>query len=87
MNFLKITEMTNNNYHCEALIEGAKQLNLPKLVKKFQLISELHKIDGHLHYDLSKYRNVAYKELLKIAEETLTAEEFSEFYSYICTWG
>ena len=76
----QMKKLTDSNHHDEAYIAGAKMLGATQLAKKFELVAELAKLEGHLPGDLSKYRYSLYEQLKKHAEQTLAPEEFKQFY-------
>lgn len=75
-----IKEMTNRNLHSEANILGSKMLGAKVLEKKFKLVLELHKLEGHMPKPLGEYNYFLYQQMMEYAERVLTPEEFDQFH-------
>ncbi len=76
----KIRKMTDRNDHTKAYIEGCKMIGARQLGKKFELLEQLQKLEGHLPGPLSQYRYSLYQDMMKEAERSLDPEEYKEFY-------
>lgn len=61
----KIAKLTNSNDHTGSVIELAKFLKDTKTIKKLEAIETIHKIEGSLPSEISKYRDNILKGLLK----------------------
>jgi len=75
--FKKIAHMTDINAHGEAILFVAKKLGAKHLAKKLEHVNALHKLDGWLEEELFKYRHRIFKELMKIAKQKLSSEDYS----------
>jgi hypothetical protein len=77
----KIRHLTDVNDHSAAKVLGAWMLGDRKLIKKMELVQELHKLEGHLPGHLYKYSYELYQEMMDKAERSLKPEEFEAFRS------
>lgn len=78
--YWEIAQMTDDNNHTGAYLEGAKLLGYKKLVKLFGLIRGIQDIEGHLPGDVDKYRYDLYKMMIKQAKKDLSKEDYEAFY-------
>ena len=77
----EIARLTENNQHTEALILGAQMLEYKHLLKKLQLVGELHRLEGHMPTGLGKYRDTLYNHLMDYARDILPEAAFKAFHS------
>ena len=79
-----IAELTDENNHTEAIIQGLQFLgndNLIKnLVKDALKIKNTHEADGHLTSAMSQKRKVVYDKMMSIAKKRLSSSQFKLFY-------
>ena len=76
----KITALTDNNYHCESLIEGAKLIGNDRLIKIFTDISEEHTKIGYMPAGLCEMRMGYSLKLMTIAQNMLSAGDYESFH-------
>ena len=70
----ELSDMTDKNYHTEALILVSEYYGLKKYVKILEKILEIQDIEGYLPGDLSQYKYSLYQEIMKyIPEEDFEA--------------
>lgn len=72
----KIAKLTDRNHHTEALIAAARMMGYKGLVKKAELLRQLHKLEGSLPFGLSEYRSYLLKELKGFLQQDLDDAEF-----------
>lgn len=72
----RIAEMTQDNLHTEALMEGAKMLDMTFLVKRLEHVHALWKLEGHMPHDLSNYSYHLFKQFHEAAKKILTPEQY-----------
>ena len=77
----QIARMVQENNHQEAYAMGAKMLGATELAKKFELITQLLKLEGHLPRPLGDYSYSLYKDMMKHAEQTLDPKEYEQFHA------
>lgn len=79
----KIAEMTDNNDHTTARVEGAKLLKdfgYPNaFVKLYGCIKTCHDIEKHLPHSLNQYRAYVDRRMWKFAEKVLNPELHDAF--------
>jgi hypothetical protein len=61
----KIAKLTDKNDHTTAVIELAKFLKDTKSIKKLEAIEVIHKVEGSIPLEISKYRDNILKGLFK----------------------
>lgn len=76
----EIAELTEGNNHTEAIVLGAELLGATKYVKIAKLINQIIGLEGHSPSDLSKYSHSIYEEVVKLAKQKLSPEEYELFY-------
>jgi len=76
----KISEMTDNNYHTEALIVGAQFLGLYALCEKLVHVQALWKLEGRMPHHLGQYRDTLMNDLFTEAKKRLTEDQYSSFH-------
>jgi hypothetical protein len=54
----KIAKLTDRNDHTASVMELAKFLKDTKAIKKLEAVETIHKIEGSMPSEISKYRNV-----------------------------
>ena len=80
----KLEMLTDRNLHGEARLEIAKAFRLEKFIKIFNLINSIHKIEGHMPYNLGKYRDAELlEEMLKIIEQHFGIEIVDDLNRYL----
>jgi hypothetical protein len=77
----KIARMTDRNDHGGAMEEAAKLIGDKESAKRFNLINQIHDLDGSIDGDLSKYRYKAYRWMKDEAEKKLSSEDFEKLMS------
>jgi len=75
----KITNLKDKNHHTEAYLLGAKMMGYTELAKKFDLINQLVKLEGH--NPIRTYEYELYQALLASAKTELSPKEYLQFYS------
>lgn len=75
-------ELTASNDNTRCYIIGCQILRKPakNLLKKFQHIKALQELDGHIYPSLNDYRHRTYKDMMWVAQDNLSDEQFEEFY-------
>jgi len=81
MKVKQIAKMVQQNNHQEAYAMGAKMLGATHLAKKFELIVQLHKLEGHMPKGLNDYSYSLYQEMMKHAQQTLEPAEYEQFHA------
>ena len=61
----KIAKLTDRNDHTTAVMELAKFLKDTKAIKKLEAIEVIHKVEGSIPYEISKYRDNILNSLFK----------------------
>lgn len=61
----KIAKLTSMNDHTNAVMKLAKFLNDIKAIKKLEAVETIHKVEGSIPAEISKYRDTILKALLK----------------------
>ena len=77
----KIQQMTDRNDHQNAYVEGAKLLGAKHLEKKFKLVADLYKLEGHMPSGLRDYSYSLYKDLMTFAQQQLPPSDYELFSS------
>lgn len=65
----KVSELTDNNCHTEALEVIARYFDYRDFYKRFELIEKLHDIERAMPTDLSQYRSRLSRELFQKIEK------------------
>lgn len=76
----QLKELTNRNYHAEALVLGAKLLGARALGKKLDLVRQLRDLEGFMPPGLGKYRDTLLDALMEHAKRSLSEEDYQAFY-------
>ena len=74
----KIASQTDRNDHNGSIITLANALKDKKAVKMMQLLSQMHKMEGHMTTDMIAIRTGISKDLMKKAEKTYS--NYDEIY-------
>lgn len=77
--YAKIANMTHENDHNGAILEGAKLLGLKHLEDRIKLVVQLHKLEGHMPSGLAEYQYQLNKELMNAAKQKLSAGAYEQF--------
>jgi len=72
----RIAKMTDWNDHGGAMEMAAKLIGDKDAAKRFNLINQIHDLDGSLDGDLSKYRYKAYQWMKDEAKKKLSTKEY-----------
>jgi hypothetical protein len=77
----KIERLTDENQTSESYVLAAKMLGAKAYEKKFELIAELVKLEGHRHRGLGDYQYDLLQQFLHFAKQTLDEVEYQALYS------
>ena len=76
-----IADLVGRNHHVEAYALGSKMLGLGVLAQKFELVSQIQKLEGSIPPGVNKYRDSLYDDLMREAERKLSPDEYEEFHA------
>lgn len=65
-----ISELTDCNCHTEAMQKIAQIFDMKHYFNRFELIAQLHNIEGYMPDELSEYRSRLSKEMMAIIKST-----------------
>lgn len=76
----RLKGLTSRNNHSAALVLAAKMLGLTAMMRKFELVDQLIKLEGHKPKNLSDYSYALYEQLIEQAKRSLSPEDYEQFY-------
>ena len=80
----KVADMTERNHHGEAREYIAKQFEYcGRFAKIFNLLNEIHRLEGHLPFTLMNYRIAKTDEMLEQIEKLEGREAVEKIYQVI----
>ena len=83
MTLSEIANLTNDNMHTEAHIQGCLYLGLPEdgyMITSLRNIEKRQNELGHLSYEDSQNRYALYKDMMNMAKLIMGENEYQEFY-------
>ena len=77
----KIAKQTDWNDHGGAILTAAVLLKEKKLADRVRLVMKIHEIEGHMPFPLIQYRDGLYKEMVAVAKQKLSPDEYDRLLS------
>jgi hypothetical protein len=73
----KIAKLTDRNDHTASVMELAKFLKDTKAIKKLEAIEIIHKVEGSMPAEISKYRDKILNGLMDVAGDKYSLHDYT----------
>lgn len=76
----KIEQLVDANHHTEAVLQVAKLLNDTKYIKILKMLIHISKLEGHVPFEITRYRYEILKQLLDSVKQKLGQKEYKRIH-------